>query len=87
MKKVKLAMVAIAILTAILYIILDKEEFVEFWKSVGACIALGIIILIGWNYDSPADRSRDTIDWEMEQERREKEEEEENAMKLHGGSK
>lgn len=87
-KKFILILSAIVIFIAMLYFMLDPEEFRDFWKFIGACIVLIVIFLIAWaNGNSPADRSRDTIDWEMEQERLEKEREEEELRQRHKDNK
>ena len=77
-QKIKLGLAIIAVIAVILYIILDPEGL----DTVFAFIFLGFPLLVGWaNSNSPADRSRDTIDWEMEQERRKKEESDEAFIK------
>lgn len=79
-QKIKLGLVAIAIIAIILYIIFDPEGL----DTVFAFIFLGFPLLVAWaNWNSPADRSRDTIDWEMEQERRKKEESDEAIRQGH----
>ena len=66
------------LLIALLYFILDAEEFEEMWYFI-----LGIVVLYAlWQCAGdycklPADRTRNTIDWEMEQEEKKKQEEEE----------
>lgn len=69
--KIKISLAIVAVIAAILYVIFNPEILNTIW----AFIFLGFPLLVGWaNCKSPADRSRDTIDWEMEQERRKKEE-------------
>ena len=76
--KVKFFIVAGILLVTFLYLILDTEEFVEFWEGVLALMVLGVLLLLANDYCKfPADRSRDTIDWEMEQEEKKRQEEEE----------
>lgn len=77
-KVVKYLVIVGILLIAILYFILDAEEFKEMWGTI-----LGLVVLYAlWQCASdycklPADRSRDTIDWEIEQEEKKKQEEEE----------
>lgn len=79
-QKIKISLVVVAILAAILYAIFDPEGL----ETIGACLFLGFMLLVAWaNCSSPADRSRDTVDWEMEQERREKEESDEAIRQSH----
>ena len=79
-QKIKLALAIIVIIIVVLYIILDPEGL----ETIGALVFFGFLLLVGWaNSGSPADRSRKTIDWEMEQERRKREEEEEEFRERH----
>lgn len=79
-QKIKMSLAAIGILIVVLYMIVDPEGL----ETVGACLFFGFMLLVGWaNSNSPADRSRDTIDWEMEQERREQEREDEMIRNGH----
>ena len=71
--KIISAILAIAVFTAILFFILDEDEFEEFWMTILGLVVLLVIGLIGWaNANTPVDRSRRTIDWELEQEQQEK---------------
>lgn len=82
-QKIKISLVVIAVIAVILYIIFNPEGL----DTVFAFIFLGFPLLVGWaNSKSPADRSRDTIDWEMEQERRKKEESDEAIRQRHHNS-
>ncbi|MDD7302930.1 MAG: hypothetical protein PUG76_00070 [Prevotellaceae bacterium] len=77
-QKIKLALVAVVIIIAIVYIIVDPEGL----ETIVSCAVFGFMLLVGWaNSSSPADTSRETIDWEMEQERRKEEEESEEAIR------
>lgn len=79
-QKIKISLAIVAVVAAILYIIFNPEVLDTIW----AFIFLGFPLLVGWaNSNSPADRSRDTIDWEMEQERRKKEESDEAIRQRH----
>ena len=83
LQKIKLGLVVIAIIAILLYIIFDPEGL----DTVFAFIFLGFPPLVAWaNWNSPADRSRNTIDWEMEQERRKKEESDEAIRQEHHNS-
>lgn len=82
-QRIKLGLTVIAIIAILLYIILAPEGL----DTVFAFVFLGFPLLVGWaNSNSPADRSRDTIDWEIEQERRKKEESDEAIRQRHNNS-
>ena len=71
-------------LIAILFFILDEDEFKELWQTIFGFTAIFVICMIGWaNADSPVDNSRNTIDWELEQEAKEKQDEEDFIRKTH----
>lgn len=66
------------LLIVLLYFMLDTEEFKEMWETI---LGIGVLYAL-WQCASdycklPADRTRNTIDWEMEQEEKKKQEEEE----------
>lgn len=79
-QRIKLGLAVIAIIAILLYITFDPEGL----DTIFAFVFLGFPLLVGWaNSNSPADRSRDTIDWEIEQERRKKEESDEAIRQRH----
>ena len=80
--KVTLSMIVGVLLIALLYCILDKDEFKEMWQTLFGLLALCVVCLIGWvNADSPVDNSRNTIDWELQQEEKVKQDEEDDFMR------
>ena len=77
-KVVKYSIIVGILLIVLLYFILDTEEFKEMW---GVILGIGVLYALrqcASDYCKlPADRTRNTIDWEMEQEEKKKQEEEE----------
>lgn len=81
-KVVKYLIIVGIFLIALLYFILDAEEFKEMWGFILGAVVLYVIGQCAWDYCKlPADRTRNTIDWEMEQEEKRKQEEEDYYLK------
>ena len=81
-KVVKYLIIVGILLIALLYFILDAEEFKEMWGFILGVVVLYFIGQCAWDYCKlPADRTRNTIDWEMEQEEKRKQEEEYHYLK------
>lgn len=77
-KVVKFSIIVGILLIVLLYFMLDAEEFKEMWEAI---LGIGVLYAL-WQCASdycklPADRTRNTIDWEMEQEEKKRQEEEE----------
>lgn len=76
-KKYATVLAFIAFVAIVLLIILDADELKELFQVIIGLIVLCIICLYGYaNSKDRPDRSRKTIDWEMDQECKAKEDEE-----------